>query len=71
MVVGHYGRHRFFSELRDSVLPFIFAFSIWIVIIRIFQKVNTELIDNLQSKIEQKTQFELIVQNQEESILII
>jgi hypothetical protein len=30
-----------------------------------------ELIDNLQSKIEQKTQFELIVQNLEESIVII
>ena len=52
MVVGTYGRERFFKELEDSVLVFIFAFTIWTVIIRIFQRVNTELINNLQSKIE-------------------
>lgn len=55
MVVGTYGRERFFKELEDSVLTFIFALAIWTFIIRVFQKVNSELIDNLQSKIEQKT----------------
>jgi hypothetical protein len=71
MVVGTYGRERFLMELKDSVPSYAFAIAIWIVVIRIFQKVNTELIDNLQSKIEEKTQFELIVQNLEESIVII
>ena len=47
MFVGIYGRENALDAVRNSPLIFIFGFVIWPIQIRIFQKVNAELIENL------------------------
>lgn len=47
MFVGIYGRENALDAVRNSPLRFMFGFIIWPIQIRIFQKVNAELIENL------------------------
>ena len=59
------------DALKKNPLLFFFGFAIWYLQLSLVEKINKEGVDNLQAKLEQKNQFELIVKNLEESLVII
>jgi hypothetical protein len=47
-----------------------FGIGIFVYQLKIMSNVNTEILVNIQTKLDQKSQFEIIVQSLEESLVI-